>query len=129
MKETTEWYGFAGSGFNAGYSVLDNGKFGFAEDIGKIVPVLLEAQGGLTGLNKLKTELSEATIEQKEAAKDAFAGKMLQVPEDDAYDLTQGFHGIHSLLSYGFRRGAEAEKARIMTALSQAGVDVASLDI
>lgn len=129
MKETTEWYGFSGSGFNAGYSVLDDGKFGFAEDIGKIVPVLLEAQGGLTGISKMKTELASATIAEKEAAKAAFDGKLSQVPEDDAYDLSAGFHGIHMLLSYGFRRGANAERARIVAKLEEAGVSASDIGI
>lgn len=127
QKESKEFNAFLGSAFNGGYSVLEDGAFKLVDDLPKLLPTLLDAQPGLQGLGNYTKELANATIGDKEENKAAFADKLVVVPQDDAYDLTEGIHGIQCLLSYGFRRGKQAGKEELIEELKSGRITVDQL--
>lgn len=120
-KETKELYQFAGTTTNAGYGILEDGKFGFNDDLARVIPVLLEAQPGLTGIKEVKVELANATTAEKDANLKAMQEKMLSVPESDRYDISQGLHGFFCWYSLAVRAGIKEGRAQLAAEL-KAGI-------
>lgn len=103
-QQAKEFNSLLGTGVNAGYKILEDGKVAI-DDLGTLFPIITEAEKGFNGMGQYPAEMAKASIPEKEELKSTFSDKLDDVPMDDAYDLSNGVHGIQCLLSYAFRRG------------------------
>ena len=126
-KETTEAFSLLGTFINQGYASKDpvTGKIKF--DLGKVIPVLLEMQPGLTGIGKYGEEMAAADIGQKEAIKSTLEAKFTELPADDEYDWATGLSGINNLISMIFRAGQKNGEAALAAKLKSGEVQLADL--
>lgn len=127
QKETNEFYGLFGNLLNTGYHVMEDGSFQFENDLTKMIPLLLEIQPGIGGIGKYGDEAAKSTIADKETHRATFESKLSNVGDDDAYDLTQGFHGINCLLSLAYRKGRKEGEEALIARLKSGEVQLADL--